>query len=196
MRWTRLTPADGHWMPWKNGGGRTLELAVDPLGATLAEGFRWRLSTAEVAVSGPFSAFPGVDRLLLLLEGEGFHLDFGAHGQVALREVLSPVAFSGDWPASAELVDGPCTDFNVMVDRRRCAARVEAFRLDAPRALALGAATVLVFVARGIASAPDLGLHLGRRHTLRIDGGAGTLSLAPGLCGADVVVTRLDSINA
>jgi hypothetical protein len=87
-------------------------------------------------------------------------------------------------------------DFNVMVDRRHGAARVESFRLDAPRLLALDAGTVAVVVAKGTLSVPALGLHLGRRHTLRIDGGTGNLALAPGLCGAEVVAVKIDTIRS
>lgn len=192
MDWIHLKPADGRLMPWKNGGGRTLEILVDPPGATVDMGFGWRLSSAEVAVSGPFSAFPGLERTLLLLEGAGFVLDLGSRGQAAVRDPLVPFVFSGDWPVSASLVDGPCTDFNVMADPRRCRARVEAFRLEAPRPLDLGAATVAIFVARGTVSVPSLSLHLGQRHTLRIDAGVGALALAPGLGGAGLVVVRVD----
>ncbi|WP_291270916.1 HutD family protein [Geothrix sp.] len=206
MDWIHLKPADGRLMPWKNGGGRTLEILVDPPGAAVDSGFGWRLSTAEVAVSGPFSAFPGLERTLLLLEGAGFTLDLGPRGWAEVRDPLVPFVFSGDWPVSASLVDGPCTDFNVMADPRRCRARVEAFSLEVPRRLDLGAATVAIFVARGTVSVPALGLHLGQRHTLRIDvdvdaganaragvgPGVRLLALAPGLGGASLVVVRVD----
>ena len=35
MHWTHLKPADGRRTPWKNGGGTTLEWAIEPPGATL-----------------------------------------------------------------------------------------------------------------------------------------------------------------
>ncbi len=174
-------------MPWKNGGGTTLEWAVDPPGATLDKGFRWRISSAEVRVSGPFSAFPGLERWLLLVEGPGFAIDFGAHGRVELLDPLVPLCFSGDWPATATLVDGPCRDFNLMVDPRRCRARLEILRLDAPRTLALSASTTLLFVARGTVAIPAHDLHLGPKHLLRLDGEAGALAIAPGLVGASLV---------
>src|SRR5450830_1793080 len=64
-----LTPS-----PWKNGGGSTTEIAVEPPGATL-HSFEWRLSLASIAHDGPFSHFPGVDRSLALLDGPGLMLD-------------------------------------------------------------------------------------------------------------------------
>ena len=57
-------------VPWKNGGGTTAEVAVHPPGAGLDD-FDWRISMADVAVDGPFSRFPGVDRTLVLAEGRG-----------------------------------------------------------------------------------------------------------------------------
>src|SRR5690606_386633 len=71
--------------PWKNGGGETAEIAVSPAGAGFDD-FDWRISTAIVAQSGPFSGFPGVDRVLTVIEGgameltvagEARHLDAG-----------------------------------------------------------------------------------------------------------------------
>ena len=181
-------------MPWKNGGGTTLELAVDPPGATLETGFRWRLSSAEVAVSGPFSPFPGLERWLFLLEGEGFDLDFGPRGQARLTEPLALLRFSGDWPATATLVDGPCTDFNLMVDPRCCQARVESFRLASPRTVSCPAgASLLVFVAGGTVYIPEVDLHLGRRHLLRMDEAPGDLQLVPGYGGAALVVVEIRS---
>ena len=178
-------------MPWKNGGGQTLELAVEPPGATLETGFRWRISSAEVGVSGPFSAFPGLERWLLLLEGNGFEIDFGARGRAVLDEPLVPVRFPGDWPATATLLGGPCTDLNLMIDRG-FRAGVEILRQSASRNLALQSATTLLFVAQGTASVPALGLELGRRHLLRIDGAGEGLCVAPGVCGATLVRMDLD----
>jgi hypothetical protein len=192
MKWTHLKPADGRRMPWKNGGGTTLELAVEPPGATLETGFRWRISSAEVRVSGPFSMFPGMDRWLLLLEGAGFEIDFGPHGQVVLTDPLVSIHFSGDWPTTAVLVDGPCTDLNLMVDPRLSLARLETFELVSSRRLPLASASTLLFVARGTVSVPGWNLYLGRRHLLRIDGGEGHLAIVPGLGGAALVRVDLD----
>lgn len=114
-------PADFKSMPWRNGRGTTTELArEDAADGTML----WRLSSADVIEDGPFSAFPGVDRILVLTEGEGFDLDFGAHGRVSPVEPLTPVPFSGDWPAMAVNVRGASRDLNLMVARDRAAASV------------------------------------------------------------------------
>ena len=55
-------------MPWKNGGGTTIEIAVSPHGAGLDD-FDWRVSMAHVASHGPFSLFPNIDRTLAVLSG-------------------------------------------------------------------------------------------------------------------------------
>lgn len=185
--WRRHLPADAPRMPWKNGGGTTVEWAVEPPGATLASGFQWRLSSAEVASSGLFSRFPGCDRWLLLVEGAGMILDFEARGRVALTEPLVPLRFSGDWPAAATLVEGPCTDFNLMVDARSWRAELAVLNLPAARRLTLGPATTLLFVVKGTLSIPAWHLHLGPRHLLRIDQGAGDLAVAPGVAGATLI---------
>ena len=77
-------------MPSLNGRGTTTELAREdaPDGTML-----WRLSAADVIEDGPFSTLPGIDRILLLTEGEGFDLDFGTHGRVNSVEPLSSGAF-------------------------------------------------------------------------------------------------------
>ena len=43
-------------MPWRNGGGTTSEIVVEP---GPGGRFHFRLSIADVEASGPFSGFPG-----------------------------------------------------------------------------------------------------------------------------------------
>jgi hypothetical protein len=181
-------------MPWKQGGGSTLELAVDPPGATLESGFGWRLSSAQIQENGPFSSFPGLERWILLLDGAGFELDFATQGRALLDEPLRPLRFSGDWPASAVLLEGPCSDLNLMVDPRRWRTRIQVLTGLAPRHLPLQANTTLLFLGRGSAAVPSLDLHLGMGHLLRIEAGLGNLFVAPGLAGASLVLMELDPL--
>jgi len=101
--------------PWKNGAGLTREIAFG--GASRAD-FDWRLSVAEVERDAPFSAFPGIDRCIVLLRGAGMRLR-SPDGRIdhALTERLAPFAFSGDIPLAATLAGGASSDFNVMTRR-------------------------------------------------------------------------------
>lgn len=105
--------------PWKNGAGLTREIACAPPGASLDD-FDWRISVAEVRADGPFSAFAGIDRCIALLQGAGMRLR-SADGRVDHRLVqpCAPYAFAGEAAVEATLVDGPCTDLNVMTRRNR-----------------------------------------------------------------------------
>ena len=104
MPCTLLDPATARAMPWKNGGGSTVELAISPVGAGL-EDFAWRISTAQVAVDGAFSSFPDIDRSLAVLAGNGVCLH-RADGQ---REMLlsggAIAVFGGEEAISAHLLD-------------------------------------------------------------------------------------------
>jgi hypothetical protein len=142
----RLGPGQYREMPWKNGGGSTTELLIHPPGATLDGGFHWRISMADVGVSGPFSPFPGVDRTLMLLRGGGMELDHGPQGVQRLERTLEPLSFSGDWNTQGRLLDGPCRDFNVLSARDHARHALTILRLgrnpvalpEAPRLLVIG----------------------------------------------------------
>jgi environmental stress-induced protein Ves len=113
----QILRADDHRrMPWKNGGGETVEIAVFPHDASV-ETFDWRISMAGVAEDGPFSVFPGVDRTLSVLEGNGIDLTIDGRGATRLTQASMPLAFPADAPTMARLVDGPIRDLNVMSRR-------------------------------------------------------------------------------
>jgi environmental stress-induced protein Ves len=113
-------------MPWRNGGGVTYEVASSPAGADLA-GFDWRISIAEVEAGGPFSTFPGIDRTIILLEGEWMALTVdGRRHQFGIRE---PFSFPGDSETLCE-VPIPSRDLNVMTRRGRATASIAVLEAD------------------------------------------------------------------
>jgi environmental stress-induced protein Ves len=127
--------------PWKNGAGLTREIAAGPEGADAAE-FEWRISVAEVGGDGPFSAFPGIDRSIVLLDGAGMLLTSNDGSLVhRLDRRHEPFCFSGDLPLEATLLDGPTTDFNVMT--RRGTWEAEVLRIDSALELPAGDAGLL-----------------------------------------------------
>jgi environmental stress-induced protein Ves len=96
--------------PWRNGGGVTRELLAWPGPAD----WRLRISVADIAADGPFSAFPGVRRCFVLLSGEGVALDF-ADRSLKLRPGDAPLAFDGAAAPGCRLVGGPVRDLNLMI---------------------------------------------------------------------------------
>lgn len=124
-----LRAADHKRMPWKNGGGETVEVAVAPQGAALAD-FDWRISMATVAADGPFSIFPGIDRTLSILSGNGMSLAIAGQRPVLLTQASQPLAFAADVPVMATLADGAITDLNVMTRRGRLVHDVERHMID------------------------------------------------------------------
>lgn len=105
-------------MPWKNGGGETVEIAVFPANASV-ENFDWRISMATVASDGPFSIFPEIDRSLSILAGNGVALAIDGAGPISLTVDSQPLPFSADVPVVATLTNGAITDLNVMTRRGR-----------------------------------------------------------------------------
>jgi acyl-CoA thioester hydrolase len=111
--------ADMTPVPWRNGGGVTRELWSEGEGPG---GFGIRLSVAEVEEDGPFSVFPGVDRVIAQLSGAGFALS--REGVSVEVSGHGPWAFAGEDVWQCRLLDGPVRDFNVMVDRAKWRAAV------------------------------------------------------------------------
>jgi environmental stress-induced protein Ves len=114
-------------MPWKNGQGVTLEIAIEPAGASLTQ-FDWRLSMARIDADGTFSKFSNIDRLLMVLEGR-LQLDIEAPDSVELAP-FQYLAFPGEASVSCRLSSpDPVLDFNVMVHRQRYAARMRSLTI-------------------------------------------------------------------
>lgn len=179
-----LRPWDYKMMPWKNGQGTTMELAIEPPDASLAGApFLWRLSIADVRASGPFSRYPGYERRIMLIEGNGMTIDAGINGVVEL-ERHCPVHFSGDWQVSGRLKDGPVRDLNLFFDRKRAAGTLEAVHLSARRDIAADGDTVAIHVLQGWVKGYAAGDTL-------ILAGDETMTLEPSPSGAVCAVARI-----
>jgi environmental stress-induced protein Ves len=146
-----LRIADSPLQPWKNGLGRTREIAVHPAQAGMDD-FLWRVSVAEVDSAAPFSSFPGIDRIIVLLDGAGFTMRLDDARTHALTVPLAPFAFPGEARVTVALAGGPTRDFNLMLRRDRVRGRVEVWRDAGPRAPDPGIA--LVYCARGTIDVP------------------------------------------
>ncbi|MGI5423904.1 HutD family protein [Streptomyces sp. CA-179760] len=168
LRWSEYRS-----VPWKNRGGTTREVASGTVHAPLAsmepaDGFDWRVSVADVDAGGSFSTFPGIDRVITLVEGEGMVLT--VDGTPHPVGPLSPFAFSGDAATDCQLEAGAVRNMNVMTHRDRATAQVRIITVAAAQgeemACATGETLLVMAVTEGIAvGGPD-----GRETTLgRLD---------------------------
>lgn len=187
-----LRPADYRVMPWKNGLGTTTELLVEPSGAGL-DAFTYRLSMADLRATGPFSTFPGVDRVLVQLEGEPMTLVHEG-GDSHRLELLVPYRFAGELATEGRLTHPPARDFNVMVRRDRASADLVVHRLAAGETVSASddASTRLAFALQGgfTARAGNAFVPVAERETL-IVASASTLALTASSEGAIVLLTSI-----
>ncbi|WP_413288793.1 HutD family protein [Bdellovibrio sp. HCB337] len=132
-------------MPWKNGQGMTAQIQMFPEGASFPDGdFLWRLSSATVQASGPFSLFPGCDRILVVLSGEGLLLNS------ARLEPLNPIRFSGEFVIDCQLIGGEVVDLGLIFRRDKVQADVSIETLPAgAQTLSLNSKTHLLYLYSG-----------------------------------------------
>jgi environmental stress-induced protein Ves len=128
-----ISPNQWQTQAWKNGGGITHQLARSDDNA----GMRWRVSIAEVASDGPFSRFEQTDRIIMLLQGNGFCLHGAAEQAVVLDKALVPFAFAGETEIDCTLIDGPVRDFNLMTRRFDVTASLQVLSVAEPLSLRL-----------------------------------------------------------
>ena len=139
-------------VPWRNGGGVTREVArggvdgaVDPAAATAGDAFDWRVSIADVGAAGPFSAYVGVQRTIVLIEGGSMALMVdGVDHELGLYQ---PLTFDGGATTSCELPEGPTRDLNLMTTVGRAGGTLEVDRLVDDRSVSVPGADPLVLVA-------------------------------------------------
>lgn len=138
---TVLSCADYQQMAWKNGAGSTLEVAAAPVGSGLPD-FYWRVSIADVEAEGPFSLFPGVDRVLTLVDGPSMVLAVDSTDYRLTP--ATPFAFPGESTVSCRLPAGPIRGINVMTRRGRAAASVTVLDVEAHRDITVHPGEILL----------------------------------------------------
>lgn len=105
--------ADCASVPWKNGAGATRELwkLTDDKGQNLI-----RISIAEISGNQPFSQFPGIDRVIMQLDGPAMDLTIdGKHHRLGIER---PLPFAGEAVVACQLNGaGKAHDLNLMCRR-------------------------------------------------------------------------------
>ena len=134
----RLLPAaDRVRSRWLNGAGSVVEVARDG-----GEAFLWRISIATVEGSSEFSAYPGVDRMLMPLSAGGIGLEVDGAG-IHLPEG-AVLAFAGEQSVRCLASTATTDDLNLMV--RRGAATGSLARVVLDGALSVGGRGVVAVV--------------------------------------------------
>ncbi|WP_045730800.1 HutD family protein [Pseudarthrobacter chlorophenolicus] len=104
--------------PWRNGGGTTREILSGPADqpadapAGRPDSWGWRISLADVTKAGDFSAFPGCERVLTVVEGDLLLLS--VDGSERPVEKYRPFRFDGGAPTIAALPTGDIRNLNVI----------------------------------------------------------------------------------
>jgi environmental stress-induced protein Ves len=99
----------------KNGGGTTREIVSWPLYAEPAA-FDWRVSIAAITASGPLADFAGVDRTIMLLDGDGIRLQSDGLDEM-LAVPHQSFSFDGEASVACTLHGKLSTNLNLMVRR-------------------------------------------------------------------------------
>ncbi len=184
-----LLPAAGHAdMAWKNGLGRSAEIARAP---AHGDAFDWRLSIATIGADGAFSIFAGCERSLMPIAGGGLALDFADGAQLS-AELFEAMQFSGDVACTGRLLAGPARDLNVIT--RRAAARHTVSLVSAPYAFNSPAMVSFVVCVNGALTITRNDAHwrLDFADALRIDGAGAALrmmAISPSARAAIITIT-------
>ncbi len=100
---------------WRNGQGVSWEIASHQ--AQGAPDFAWRFAKARIDNDVPFSIYPGMDRIFMMLDGGGMDLNFESGKVLRVHEKFVPHQFSCDVPLQCKLLDGPSVDLNLFAAR-------------------------------------------------------------------------------
>jgi environmental stress-induced protein Ves len=186
--------------PWRNGGGVTRELASHPKAASAQDGvWDWRVSIADVSKAGAFSVFPGMDRVLTVIDGELLLLT--VDGAEHPLEKYRPFRFSGDADSAGALPTGDIRDLNVITRNGAFKGYTSIIELSKKRAhpvfegqlgiLLQGQATVSPGSAGDTGAAADSGTDSG---TAADDGGTAVASEARPAPGEPEALARYDAV--
>ena len=124
--------AEHHVVPWANGLGVTADVFLWPAGA---DDWTWRLSIADVSDDLPFSFMPGIDRHIVMAQGEGMAVTIDGAPEHRMDRSTPPLFFAGESATSCRLLDGPIAGLNLMLRRGRATGGLRV--ISVPPAMAI-----------------------------------------------------------
>jgi environmental stress-induced protein Ves len=112
---------------WRNGQGVSWEIAS--FRKTFRKGsavdVSWRFAKARIDNDVPFSIYPGMNRIFMMIEGQGMDLEFDDGKVLQVHEKFVPHAFACDVPLVCKLRGGPSLDLNLFTARGEYRAECE-----------------------------------------------------------------------
>jgi environmental stress-induced protein Ves len=147
--------------PWRNGGGVTRQIAGSAgdgsgAGSGVAPAqdgaWDWRVSIAEVTRAGDFSLFPGMERVLTVVEGELLLLT--VDGAEHPLEKYRAFRFSGEAVTTCALPTGDVRNLNVITRMGTCKGFTSIIEISKKRAHPLFAGQLGILL-QGQATAAD-----------------------------------------
>ncbi|MBR1271641.1 HutD family protein [Bradyrhizobium sp. AUGA SZCCT0222] len=173
MQLTALDPASYRHMPWKNGGGVTIDIAAAMLPGFAPgswEGIVWRFSRTAIVTPGAFSDLSGYDRQLVLVSGEGLVLGTPV-GEIDVRQPFRPVRFAGETSIVSRIEAGPVEVVNLIGDRSRVAIDLSCPLSGATHACPAGIHIVYAATDSCELAINDKAREISAGHAMRIDAG-------------------------
>ena len=190
IRFSELRP-----QPWRNGGGVTRELASHPRAASAQDGaWDWRVSIAEVSKAGPFSVFPGMERVITVIDGELLLLS--VDGAEHPLEKYRPFRFSGEAASAGALPTGDIKDLNVITRQGSFKGYISIIELSKKRAHPLFGGQLGVLL-QGQATVSPGTAGMGEPETLgRYDAVVGSDADSPEILGRGfLAVVSIDAVG-
>ncbi len=136
MKKTLITRSQFVVMPWRNGAGVTAQIAIEPADCDFSNmDFEWRLSSARIQDGNTFSQFPGYDRLLTVVSGEGLLINNHELGP------FDVVEFQGEDKVECSVIDEPVEDLGIIFKRDKYLCSMQLLDVTAPMYLKMDEGT-------------------------------------------------------
>ncbi len=152
------------------------------------------MSIADVSKAGDFSAFPGMDRVLTVVEGE--FLLLSVDGAEHPLEKYRPFRFSGDAAASGSLPTGDIRDLNVITRNGVFKGYTSIIELSKKRAHPVFGGQLGILLQGQAAVTPGTAEQVGRRRTGRTRSHVEPPGSAAGAAGTPAEPTTLARYDA
>lgn len=185
-----------HTVPtrWKNGLGEARQVASGP---GHRDAFEWQVSIARMTGKLPFSEYPGIDRSLCIIGGEGL-LIASPFRTLTLTSESDPLHFPGEEPiVGATMGSVEMVDFNVLTKRGVLGHRTRRLRVSQAAQVHLARSVTIIFSHSGTLGVSCNGARaeLHAFDTALLRGGPGEAYCLSSSTGARCIAADIDAYH-